>query len=101
MKIYKTIVSISLISLSGCTAFLGEPSTRVSQFSDVELCTELADKTFKYHAEWSWAISDEIKKRNLVKSERCSAVYNARVARLTAKIQATPISFSEALSRKD
>lgn len=46
--------------------FLGQPSERVGDFTDVELCTELADKTFKYHSGWQWAISDEIKKENLI-----------------------------------
>jgi hypothetical protein len=101
MKKYKVTLSFCLIAgLSGCTVFLGEPSERVGKFSDVELCAELANKTFKYHASWQWAISDEIKRRDLNSSERCISTYDVRMSRLMRKIKATPLSFSEAINYK-
>ncbi|MDB2386535.1 hypothetical protein N9W21_04240 [Shewanella sp.] len=101
MKNYKSLLCAGLaINLSACTVFLGQPSERVGDFTDVELCTELADKTFKYHSGWQWAISDEIKKRKLDSSQRCEATYNARNSRLMRKIKATPITFSNALNYK-
>ncbi|NMH63649.1 hypothetical protein [Shewanella salipaludis] len=101
MKKYKLMLgSALLMGLSACTVFLGEPEERVAKFSDLELCTELADKTYKYHAEWQWAISDEIKKRALDSSDRCMSSYDTRMTRLMRKIKASPISFSEALDNK-
>jgi len=99
MKKYKLVSNFFLIAtLSGCTVFLGQPSERVGGFEDVELCTELADKTFKYHASWQWAISDEIKKRELDSSARCESIYDARVSRLMRKLTATPLPFNEAIN---
>lgn len=45
----KLILGLCLFSASGCTVFLGQPSERVGKFDDRELCSELADKTYKYH----------------------------------------------------
>lgn len=87
-----------MVSLSACTVFLGQPSERVTKFTDVELCTQLADKTFKYHAGWQWALADEIKKRNLDTSKRCEDIYDNRNVRLIRNIKAEPISFSKALN---
>jgi len=89
-----------MTSLSGCTLFLGEPNERVGKFSDVELCTELANKTFKYHASWQWAISDEIRKRDLDSSQRCISTYDERMSRLMRKIKATPLPFADAMNFK-
>ncbi|CED60545.1 Putative uncharacterized protein [Moritella viscosa] len=100
MKGCKLLLCSSVMGLSACTVFLGEPDERVGGFSDIELCTELANKTFKYHAGWQWAIADEIKKRSLDTSERCIASYDSRNVRLMRKIKATPVSFSEALNLK-
>lgn len=96
----KIMLSVFIINLSACTVFIGSPVERVARFDDSELCSELADKTFKYHAEWSWAISDEIKKRELDTSERCKAVYTRRVTRITRKLNAVPVSFEGALKGK-
>ncbi|MEC4728434.1 hypothetical protein HWQ46_23175, partial [Shewanella sp. D64] len=52
----KLILGLCLFSASGCTVFLGQPSEHVGKFDDWELCSELADKTYKYHPSWSWAI---------------------------------------------
>ena len=101
MMNYKVILLAGLITtLSGCTVFLGEPEARVVKFSDSELCSELADKTYKYHPEWSWAISSEIKQRSLDSSQRCSGIYNSRMSRLMRKVRAEPISFDNALNDK-
>jgi hypothetical protein len=98
MKKFKLVLNFCLIAaLSGCTVFLGQPSERVGDFGDVELCTELADKTFKYHASWQWAISDEIKTRELDSSARCESIYNSRMSRLMRKLKATPVPFDEAI----
>ncbi|MCG9711971.1 hypothetical protein L1D29_03970 [Shewanella insulae] len=99
MKSERVLVVLCFsLGLSACTVFLGQPSERVTKFGDAELCTELANKTFKYHADWQWAISDEIKQRGLDKSERCISTYDSRMSRLMRKIKATPIQFSEALT---
>ncbi|QQX79332.1 hypothetical protein JK628_17580 [Shewanella sp. KX20019] len=87
-----------LISLSACTVFLGSPDERVGKFKDFELCTELADKTFKYHSEWAWAITDEIKKRELDKSAECKTAYTNRIDRITRKLKTKPLNFEEALA---
>lgn len=84
-------------NLSACTVFLGEPAERVSDFTDVDLCIQLADKTFKFHPQWHWAITDEIKKRKLDESKRCETTYNNRTERLLRKLKVKPISFKEAL----
>ncbi|ACJ27873.1 hypothetical protein swp_1073 [Shewanella piezotolerans WP3] len=87
-----------LLGLSACTVFLGDPDERVAKFKDFELCTELADKTFKYHPEWAWAITDEIKKRELDSSAECQTVYSNRIDRLTRKLKTKPLNFEEALA---
>ncbi len=93
----KVLLCSSLLSLSACTVFLGSPEKRVKKFNNSELCTQLANKTFKFHAEWSWAISDEIKLRKLDSSERCKAAYNVRMDRFVAKRKVIPLSFEQAL----
>ncbi|WP_261858131.1 hypothetical protein [Photobacterium sanguinicancri] len=99
MMNFKVLLLTGLITtLSGCTVFLGEPEARVIKFSDSELCSELADKTYKFHPEWSWAISSEIKQRGLDSSKRCSGTYNSRMSRLMRKVRAEPISFTDALN---
>ena len=101
MKKYTLILCSSLVfGISACTVFLGEPNERVGKFNEFDLCTELANKTFKYHAAWQWAISDEIKTRNLESPERCMSIYDNRMSRLMRKFKATPTSFSEALNYK-
>ncbi|MCJ8268157.1 MAG: hypothetical protein MJK04_02030 [Psychrosphaera sp.] len=104
MKYLKKIVLIAvLINVTGCTVFLGEPDQRVTGFNNVELCTELADKTFKYHAAWSWAISDEVKKRGFDKGDkgdRCKSIYETRMQRIMRKVHAQPVSFEDALTSK-
>lgn len=96
----KIILMIFIVNLSACTVFIGSPVERVVRFDDSELCSELADKTFKYHAAWSWAISDEIKKRELDKTDRCKAVYTSRITRIMRKLNAVPVSFEDALNIK-
>lgn len=101
MKILNVaLLSTFLLSTSACSVFLGQPNERVADYDDVKLCILLADKTFKYHAEWHWAISDEILKRNLDKSKKCESTYNNRTERLMRKLKATPVSFSESLKLK-
>ncbi|GAB2900739.1 hypothetical protein GCM10027180_33470 [Microbulbifer echini] len=92
-----SVISVSIL-FSGCTLFLGEPDRRVERFSDWELCTELADKTFKYHSEWHWAIANEIKGRDLESSDRCKSTYSARMNRFMAKSKTKPMSFDDALN---
>ncbi|MGD8174193.1 hypothetical protein ACQEXU_21330 [Vibrio sp. TRT 21S02] len=98
MKLIRSLLILSVGGyLSGCSIILGEPSERVSGFTDFELCTELADNTFKYRPEWVWALSDEIKKRELDSSEWCENTYKSRMERHLRKIKATPIPFADAL----
>ncbi|MCP4323227.1 MAG: hypothetical protein GY787_15555 [Alteromonadales bacterium] len=89
---------ILLLNLSACSVFLGKPSERVTGFDDFKLCTKLADYTFKYNAEWSWALTDEIKKRKLDRSERCNSTYTNRTNRIMRKTKAIPVSFSDAVN---
>lgn len=96
----KIFIAFSLIGLSACSIFLGEPSERVVKFDDFELCTKLADKTFNYNAEWAWAISDEIKKRQLDKVERCQDAYTNRMKAIMTNIKATPVNFTDAINNK-
>jgi len=99
--IYKKIViMLSVLSVSSCTVFLGEPSERVGKLSDWELCTELANKTFKYHAQWHWAITNDIKSRELNTSEMCRSAYDARMNRFLSKRKIIHIPFKDALAHK-
>jgi hypothetical protein len=97
-KIRAIIILILTLNLLACTVFLGTPKERTLRFSDVELCTLLADKTFKFHSEWLWAISDEIKKRELDQSIQCEDTYKRRMGRFMQKIKAKPLTFKEALN---
>ncbi len=87
-----------LLNLSACSIFLGKPSERVTTFDDFELCSKLADYTFKYNAEWAWALSDEIKKRELDRSERCNSTYTNRTHRIMRKTKAMPVGFNDAIN---
>ena len=99
MKFLKVLsLALAIVNLSACTFFLGSPSVRAAKFDDWELCHELADKTFKYHAAWAWAISEEIKKRELDKSERCKTIYKNRMNRFMRKVNSKPVSFEDALN---
>lgn len=98
MKYLAIVIIPLLVSLSACTVFLGSPNERVTDFSDFELCTQLADKTFKYHPEWAWAITDEVKKRELGSSAECKTVYSNRIKRITRNLKIIPLSFEEALN---
>ena len=98
MNVIKICIILSVLFASGCTVFLGEPSKRVQRFSDWKLCTELADKTFKYHSEWHWAITAEIKKRHLNESQKCKATFTSRMNRFVVKRKIKPVSFEDALS---
>ncbi len=91
------LIMLPLLSLSACTVFLGAPEDRVKKFNNSELCTQLAKKTYKFHAAWSWAISDEIRHRELDKSERCKAAYDLSMNRFVAKRKVIPLSFEQAL----
>lgn len=98
MRILKILVISGSILFTGCTVFLGEPDTRVKRFGDWELCTKLADKTFKYHSQWHWAIANEIKARDLGASQRCKSTYTARMNRFTARSVIKSVSFEDALN---
>lgn len=100
MKILSNSIILSTLLLSSCTVFLGEPPERVQKFSEWELCTELANKTFKYHPEWHWAITEEIKIRKLDTSNMCLSAYDSRMNRFALKRKIKHISFQDALAHK-
>ncbi len=100
MKLKKTVLILVPFFLSSCTVFLGEPKERVNKFNDWELCTELANKTFKYHPQWHWAITSEIKSRQLNNADICRSAYDARMGRFSAKRRIIAIPFQDALAHK-
>ena len=100
MNSKKLALILTPLLISSCTVFLGAPKERVDKFEDWELCTELANKTFKYHSQWHWAITNEIKSRELNNSAMCRSAYDARMGRFSAKRKIVPISFQDALAHK-